>query len=932
MKIPRATYRLQFTPSFRFQEMHAILDYLCDLGISDIYASPIMTARSQSEHGYDVIDPTQLNPELGGDYEFGYLIKAVHERGMGWVQDIVPNHMAFDSQNRMLMDIFESGPLSKYYEYFDIDWDHPYNHLKGRVLAPFLGEFYGKCFDKNQIQICLDASGFTVRYYDFVFPLRIDSYVKIMIYNLADLDNRIDRLHDDYMKYLELTQMIKDVESVADYDERYRRIMLIKTILWKLYTSNHAIKVHIDTVLGNFNSPDKDPQVAVDFDNLLSDQYFRFSFWKVGNEELNYRRFFTINGMLCLNVEHEGVFEHVHGRVFKLLKENEINGIRIDHIDGLYDPHAYLNRIRERYPDAYILVEKILDLRENLPSDFPVNGTTGYDALNYINSILVDRSNAKKMTQAYISFTGVNQSYHELVYEKKLLFLGKYMAGDIDNLGHLLRNILNRTMIGRDMTVYSVNRTLVEIMAHFPVYRTYLCEHTVHESDITYITQALEKAKRKNPGLLYAINCIEKILLLDFDPKMNEEEKEQWIHFTKRFQQYTGPLMAKGAEDTTFYIYNPLVSLNEVGGNPSFFGIRTRDFHAFFKRRFKHWPNAMNTTATHDTKRGEDLRARINVLSELPRDWRARFRSWHKMNKHHKGSIGSVKVPEKNDEYFIYQNLLGGYPFYDDQLDSFKQRMKDYIVKAIREAKIHTAWIKPDDEYEQGCIDFIDAILDTSSDNEFPADFEPFQRQIAWFGMLNSLSQVILKNTLPGVPDLYQGSELWDFSFVDPDNRRPVDFEHRKHLLEKIRSRLNDKPSLIKELFDSFRDGAIKLFLIHQLLHARADHSEIFENGAYIPLETKGKWRDHVIAFARKVNGSCAVVVVPRLFSALIDENKLPLGTDVWQNTTIDLSDIEADTLTESITGNSFGWNKSMQVGDLFAVFPGAVLIGDKKS
>ena len=634
-----ATYRIQLNSSFDFQMAKNIVPYLADLGISDIYASPILKARKGSLHGYDVVDPNQLNPELGTNSRFEQLIRKLKAYGMGWLQDIVANHMAFDYENQMLMDVLENGQSSQYFSFFDIEWDHPYESIKRRLLAPFLGRFYGESLEEGEIKLRYARNGFRLHYYNQVLLLKVESYGHLLTYRLHVLKKKLGVDHPDYIKLLGILYVLKTLISTAEVNERYDQIRFIKTTLWEIYIQNQDIRKLIKENIKIFNGKRGNPESFNLLNDLLSEQLFRLSFWKVATEEINYRRFFNINELLSLKIEDEDVFNHIHSLIFKLIEGGKISGLRIDHIDGLYDPTNYLKRIRERTGELYIVVEKILDLDEEIPSPWPVQGTTGYDFMNYVNGLFCKGENEKQFNKIYANFSTLNIPYDELVCEKKRLILGKHMAGDVDNLAHLMKAISRRDRHGSDITIYGLKRALVEVMAQFPVYRTYIGKGTTNETDCSYVKVAIEKAKGSSPGLFNELQFIERFLLLDFGEYLSEDEKNQWIQFVMRFQQFTGPLMAKGFEDTTLYVYNRLLSLNEVGGNAHKFGISIVEFHRFNEKRAHCWPHSLSATSTHDTKRGEDTRARINVLSEIPRQWGGNIKTWSKVNRGKKRKI-----------------------------------------------------------------------------------------------------------------------------------------------------------------------------------------------------------------------------------------------------------------------------------------------------
>jgi (1->4)-alpha-D-glucan 1-alpha-D-glucosylmutase len=931
MRIPTATYRVQFNSSFGFQAAREILPYLAGLGISDIYASPIFKARKASQHGYDVVDPNQLNPELGASSDFEELISELKSCGMHWIQDIVPNHMAYDSSNRMLTDVLENGRNSKYFHFFDIEWSHFYENLKGRVLAPFLGKFYAECLEGGEIQLRYGRSGLSIYYYSLGFPLRLNSYVQVFGHNINLLEEKMGENNPDFMKFLGALHFLEALARGERINQQYDQINHAKGMLWDLYNNDPDIKNFMDSNIEFFNGKKGNAESFNNLDSLLFEQLFRLSFWKVAAEEINYRRFFNINGLICLRVEDETVFNYTHNLIFNLIKEGKFEGIRVDHIDGLYDPAGYLGRLREKIGEIYLIVEKILDFNERLPNSWPVQGTTGYDFLNYLNCIFCRKESEKEFTKIYYKFTGLYTSYEELVCEKKRLIIGKHMAGNIDNLAHLMQKIASRDRYGRDITLYGLKRALVEIMAFFPVYRTYINRETLSEADKSYVKEAIERARIKSPALEYELNFIEKFLLLEFRERLNEQEKEQLFHFVMRFQQFTGPVMAKGFEDTVLYIYNKLISLNEVGGNPNKFGISLKELHEFNQKRATDTPHSLNATSTHDSKRGEDVRARINVLSEIPEEWKKGLKTWHRINRPRKRIVNNKYAPDENDEYFLYQTLIGSFPFYESEYPSFKGRIKDYIVKAVREAKVHTAWIKPDTEYENACLSFIEKILDFSEGNRFLKEFLPLQKKVAHFGIFNSLSQVLIKITAPGVPDFYRGTELWDLSLVDPDNRRPVDFKKRKASLEYIAAKVRtDILNLIKELYSTKEDGRIKLFLTYCALQARKENAEVFNNGDYVPIEVAGRFKDSVVAFARSQGNVWAVTVTPRFLTAVIKEGELPLGQEVWNDTHIVLPEGAPAIWRDVIAGQVVKSDKTMAIGEALKYFPVALLVNEE--
>jgi (1->4)-alpha-D-glucan 1-alpha-D-glucosylmutase len=927
VNVPSATYRLQFRSGLTFDAAAAVLPYLRDLGVSHIYASPILKAVKGSPHGYEVTDPAEIDPELGGREALDRLFEILKDLGLSWIQDIVPNHMSYSSGNRCLMDIMEKGPRSRYRGFFDIDWEHPYQELRGRVLAPFLAEFYGTCLDRADIQLTFGPDGFAFAFGEAAFPLRIEDYAGVLRTGLPDAGRLDGPGREGISELAELADEFAKLGAPGDpavFDETVSRL---KADLEALSGRSLAVSGHIGGVLRGLNGTKGRPQTFDALDELLRRQNFRLSFWKVGNEELNYRRFFAINGLVSMRTERPEVFGFLHDLIFGLIREGKVAGLRIDHLDGLHDPREYLRRVRESFPDLFIVAEKILDRSEELPPDMPLQGTTGYDFLNRVNGLFVDRGGEAAFDRLYARFTGLQPGYRDLVVQKKRLFMGTRMAGDIDNLARVLKAILGASRYGRDMTSFGLKRGLVEMLAHFPVYRTYVSEGRVSGQDESVIREAAGRAKASLPGSFFEIGLIERILLLQHEEGTPEPERREWERFVKRFQQLSCALMAKGAEDTTFYIYNRLLALNEVGGDPAAFGTTADEFHEFQRRRRDRGPDSLNATATHDTKRGEDARARIAVLSEMPKEWEAALKAFAKACRKLKRSVNGRPAPSPNDEYLIYQALVGAYPFAADERAALPDRMRSYVVKAIREAKVHTAWIRPDTDYEAACEGFVSGLFDGPASPAFMKAFLPFVKRVSAFGIFDSLSQLLLKTCSPGVPDIYQGGELWDLSLVDPDNRRPVDFERRKRLLAGIRAGEADLPGLVAELLEHREDGRIKLYTTRRLLAARASRADLFRDGDYIPLETSGRYGDHIVGFARSGAAGWCVALAPRFLSRVIREDEVPLGEGVWRDTAIAWPEGRPAGFDNVLTGQRVLLEKASKVGGILDLFPVALLV-----
>ncbi len=900
-KIPLCTYRVQLSPAFGFASCLDILPYLDQLGVSHIYASPVFKCRPGSSHGYDVCDHLQLNPELGSEKDYARLMAEVKRRGMGWIQDIVPNHMAVSGANRMLVDVLENGPASRFFSFFDIEWDHPYENMHGRMLAPFLGRFYNETLERGEIRIGFDEDGFYVRYYELRFPLCLDSYSSILTLGLDELRRKLGRDHIDYVKLLGILYNIKALPEEAQ-EERYDQIFFIKRMLFELYESSADVKTFLDANLDRINGGEradrKDPWRLLD--SLLAEQYFRLSFWKVAGDEINYRRFFSINDLISLRVEDEAVFDYTHRLILEKVRSGEFDGLRVDHVDGLYDPTGYLRRLREQSGGAYLVVEKILSENEPLPGFWAVQGTTGYDFLDRVCGLFVDKSNGPAFDQIYTSFTGMRRPLGKLLAQKKHLIVERNMAGDVDNMARLVKMVAGKDRRAFDITLNALREAITELLVQFPLYRTYISNDTLRSQDLGFIRATISTVRRRKPELKQELDFLERFLLLDFGEGTSEEDRRKWVQFVMRFQQVTGPLQAKGLEDTVFYVMNRLLCLNEVGGWPGSFGLDPQDLHAFVLDRAQNWPHSMNATATHDTKRGEDARMRLAALSEMPGAWQAALKRFNQINARKRHEVEGHPAPGLNDEYFLYQTLLAHWPWMGsepepEELQAFGNRLKSYLIKAVREAKDHSAWISPNEEYEQAYLSFAGALL-RSGRNAFLKEFLPFQEQVARTALCYSLGQTLLKLTAPGVPDIYQGTEFWNYDFVDPDNRRPVDFNQRRALLDTWQTAYRESArTLATELMAHPEDGGLKLFLVWRALQTRRKWAQLFQHGTYLPLAFEGARADRLFGFMRQYQKSWALVLVPRLAGSLCDEG-FSLGK-VWENTLL--------TLPEEFHGNN---------------------------
>jgi (1->4)-alpha-D-glucan 1-alpha-D-glucosylmutase len=892
-----ATYRLQLHKGFGFLEARSLLPYLKDLGITTLYSSPLFQARRGSLHGYSVTNPLELNPELGAKAAFDHLVHKLKAHGMELLLDVVPNHMAMSPSNPWWMDVLENGARSPYAVFFDIDWHPSKGTLVDRVLLPVLGKPFGQALEDQELHLRLGEDGFRIDFYDYHFPLDPKTYGDILTYRLEQLEQDLGEGHPAVLGFQGLVTMIehlppRTLTSSAKLKERLRKKEELQKRLWLLYQGSPEIKQFLDTNIRLFNGRRGDAASFELLDTLLARQPYRLAFWKVTLDIINYRRFFSINELIGIRVEDPRVFEATHALLFKLVGEGKVAGLRIDHIDGLFDPLEYLLRLKERltpkeggavnFPGFPIYVEKILSRNEPLPQDWPVCGTTGYDFLNMVNGVFVDDKGYRDLAALYGRLTGFKKSFADLVYDKKKLIIGTLFGGEVESLGRELNMLAEQDRHGQDISHRALVRALEEVTACLPIYRTYIRDYDVPARESRYLEATLAEAVRRHPAPgAAAYDFLRRVLLLQFLPSFTAEKKESWLRFVRRWQQYTGAIMAKGLEDTALYVYNCLTSLNEVGSAAR--PVSVSEFHRFNADRLANWPRTLNATSTHDIKRSEDVRQRLNVLSEIPREWEERLTRWRGFNQEHLLWLDQRPVPDPNEEMLLYQTMIGAWPLNEAEVVGFKERLKNYMVKAAREAKVYTRWIAPDHDHEEALLAFVDAVLELAPGNRFLRDFQQFQEQVAYFGALNSLSQVVLKLVSPGVPDFYQGTEIWDFSLVDPDNRRPVDYEKRRALLKELQQKEARSPAALwPRLLSQWQDGAIKLFVTAKALNFRRSQAALFREGDYLPLMSRGTRSPHLIACARRKGQVWTLAVVPRLLSQLTPAGQPPLGPGVW--------------------------------------------------
>jgi (1->4)-alpha-D-glucan 1-alpha-D-glucosylmutase len=912
-RIPTATYRVQFNNTFTFIDAARIVPYLHALGITDCYASSYLTAVPGSPHGYDIVDPTKLNPDLGTEHDFRILTDSLAQHGMGQIVDVVPNHMGIaKSCNTWWVDVLENGPSSKYAAFFDIDWHPVKAELEYKVLLPILGEQYGTVVENREIILEYHEGRFFIRYCDHQLPIDPKPSAMILALRLDELISRAQSDDPHVQEFQSILTALRHLPARNELDparvaERYREKEIIRRRLARIMDESQTVQAFVQENVAIFNGMKEDSKSFDLLDQLLSDQVYRLAHWRVASEEINYRRFFDINELAAIRMEDPAVFHSSHQLILQLVKEGAITGLRIDHVDGLYDPSSYLWQLQtwaktELAPRAgeadrplFLVVEKILTREETLPAQWPVYGTTGYDFLALVNGLFVDGSHEQDFNRLYARSIGNLVSFDDLAYESKQLIMRASMPSEINVLGRQLNHLSEMNRRFRDFTLNSLIHAIREIIACFPVYRTYVTpdEEPVMDRDRSYIQLAVARAKRKNPALSGLVFDFVQDILLKQASFHHERERRDQLQFVMKFQQITGTVMAKGSEDTALYVYNRLASLNEVGGDPLQFGISVHAFHERMRQRRAHWPASISATSTHDTKRSEDVRARISVLSEIPQVWKTRVQRWSQLNKGYKTEVDGTLAPDRNEEYLLYQTLIGAWPFHvldDDEYRSFSDRIQSYMAKALKEAKIHSSWVNPNHAYDQAVLDFIDHLLSRSGPNPFLADFLPFQGEIARCGVYNSLSQVLLKIAAPGIPDFYQGTELWDLSLVDPDNRRPVDYGTRTGFLADIQSicgmQGSDRRQFVQELLATIPDGRIKLYITMVGLHYRRAHASLFLSGEYVPLKVEGTRRKHVCAFARIYEDQAVVAIIPVLVKGLCKgAETFPFGPSVWEDT-----------------------------------------------
>ncbi len=955
-KVPRATYRLQLNAAFTFDDALRIVPYLAKLGVSHVYCSPILRARAGSTHGYDIVDHTSINPELGGAESFERLVQALHAQEMGVLLDIVPNHMGvLDDDNGWWMDVLENGPASTYAHYFDIDWNPVNEDLVGKVLVPVLGEHYGVVLDRGELSLGFESEtgAFAVRYYEHRFPIDPREYATILQRAAALLPADIDAAARAEFSslisafgHLPARSAAGDAEACA---ERARDKELHKQRLAQLARVHAPLAVAIDAALAEFNAEDRAALHA-----LLEAQAYRLAFWRVASDEINYRRFFDINDLAALRMEDEEVFDATHGFVLSLVADGKVDGLRIDHPDGLFDPARYFKRLQSRYArlagidlgqaeggrpprPLYVVIEKITARHENVPTRWAVHGSTGYRFGAVVNGLFVDTAARSRMDRIWRTFTGADFDFEEACYRGKHATMRNALASELTVLATELLRIARLDVHTRDYTFNTLRRALAEVAACMPVYRTYIVRRPSAQ-DRRYIDWAIAHATHRSRAVDTTIFSFLRQVMLGLAPEGAPKELAARVQrFAMKFQQFTAPVTAKGEEDTAFYVYHRLVSLNEVGSDPSMFGVTVRGFHGASADRAVTWPHTLLATSTHDNKRSEDVRMRINVISETPGPWRLLLRRWSTLNKSRLRKLDAGRAPSRDDEYLLYQILLGSYPgrgLEGDALAGYAGRIDAYMKKAAREAKTHTSWINPNEAYEGALTGYLHDLLSGTQPNPFLEDLRQQAARIEWFGGLNSLAMVLVKYTSPGVPDLYQGNEFIDDSLVDPDNRRPVDYAPREKLLDDLRTL--DPTDLVRVaagLAATPHDGRAKLLITWRLLELRKRRLELMREGDYAGLAVSGARAAHVVAFRRSHGRHVLVTIAGRLFAQLLGEpGRLPLGAEVWGDTAVALPGFaDGAALINQITGERLAVRDgAIRLAEALATFPGAALLGEK--
>lgn len=951
MKIPSATYRLQFNKNFRLADASELLAYLDEMGISHLYSSPQYRARAGSMHGYDVADPTHVNPDLGTEENFERMVAEIRRRGMGLLLDIVPNHMAASSENPWWMEVLEYGRESAYASFFDIDWDATGSKSpevgRNHVVVPNLTDFYERVLTNQGIVVKVDAGGFYADVEGGRFPIDPRTYRAILV-PCAERLRGTSAASDETKNHAgqHMQQLVAAFDRRGDGAQNFRDNMArAKSNLWSSYESSREVREGIEATLQELNGTKGDAASFEQLHALLSMQAYRLAYWRNAGEEVNYRRFFGLNELVAVRIEDPEVFAARHARTIEWVEQGKVEGLRVDHIDGLRDPLEYLRRLQalrkptdgaedSDAPGIYTIVEKITSGSEALPEEWPTAGTTGYDYLNAVNTLFIDAAGSRELESMYREFTGIHSSFTETWYVRKKLVMEDLLASDIRMLSWRLARLAAMDRLGRDIAMRELVRGLKEITACLPIYRTYCRDFPFSERDRSYLERAFKIARDRAPAAVVtdaAFEFLRRVFGLAESTDL-AKHKGEWLDFVLRWQQLTGAVMGKGLEDTAFFVHHGLISLNEVGCNPLRKEIRfgVAAFHQYNKKTFSVHPSTMNATSTHDTKWSEDVRARINVLSEMPGEWRARLARWSELNQSKRSVLDGRVAPSLNEEVLVYQSMLGIWPLEpvasEGERSELRERVETFMLKATREAKTHSSWVSPNEAHETAVRVFVAAIFDSPEQNEFLRDFLEFSERIAAYGACNALAQVLLKITSPGVPDFFQGNELWNFRLTDPDNRVEVDFGKRREVLQSLEN-FAEPASLV----ESWRDGRLKFFLTRVALRFRRANRELFLRGGYLPLEAEGEHPESVCGYARKLGDSWAVTVTPRLATRVIAQGEFPLGDAAWGASAAVVLPVGApvrwkDVFTGTLLSAAGGRKRRLRLSEVFSQLPFALL------
>jgi len=973
--IPLSTYRLQVHGGFPLTAARDVVPYLAALGIGACYTSPYFTAAPGSTHGYDVQDHNEISPELGGAEALADLRAALTQHHLGHVVDFVPNHMGIgNGRNARWNDVLENGPSSPASVFFDIEWTPELEELRSKLLLPILGDQYGRVLERGELKLAFHDGQLTLTYFDTTLPINPRQAPRVFGMLLEPLTSI---LGPENPALHEFQSIVSSLQKLPPYTEKRPELMaerqrekeVARTRLSRLVAETPVIGEQIELALRSFNGEPGRPETFDQLHELLQSQPYRLAYWRTASHEINYRRFFDVNTLAGLRVERPEVFAAVHKLLETLLRDGIVDAVRIDHPDGLFAPARYFEMLQdlaagawgiERQTDGsrstrplYVVAEKILSGQERLPARWALHGTTGYNYLNDLNGIFVNGAHARRMRRTYAKLTGHLEPFDDVVYASKRLIMETGLASELNVLAHMLNRIGKGNRRSRDFTLESLRDVITEVVACFPVYRTYVDEQGWTAADRTIVERAIARARLRNPAMERSLFDFFREVMLARDetgvprahdrrdgyPPADADEARERLKFAMKLQQYTGPVQAKGVEDTSFYRYNLLLSLNEVGGDPERFGRSVSEFHDSNLDRLREWPWEMIGTSTHDTKLGEDVRARLNVLSELPDDWARAVALWMRANRDYRTVVDGEPAPDRNDEYRFYQALIGVWPAdLDAQVrlspKPLVERLQAYMIKSVKEAKLHTSWLTQNQDYENAVTTFVESVL---TDPGFLESFLPFQSRIAVAGMVNSLSQVVLKMGSPGIPDVYQGADLWDLSLVDPDNRRPVDFERRRQMLADVdRVLALEPPARAPELaahLTSWQDGWLKLLVTATGLRLRREHPELFLTGGYLPLVTESTVGASLVGFVRMQGDAAAIFVAPRFTATLVDpQHPFPIGRGRWKTSRILLPpeltgrgfrDLLSGAEITPVVTDSQSW---LFAGQLFATLPVAII------